>query len=295
MNKTPKKVGYFKSYDGTKIYYEVRGEGKPIVLCYGIGCLINHWNHQVKYFSKGYQTIVFDYRGHHKSGLPEDRSQLSFDSHAQDLHGLLNHLQIKKASFWGHSWGVQVLIRTYDMFPEIFENMVYVNGFMRNPITGMFGSDMAESFFNFFKSGYNVLPESLGYLWRMGVTNPLAVQFSALAGGFNIELTKLKDIEIYARGLTSMDLNSFIELFDYMMRYDGSPVLERIKVPCLIIGGTKDSVTPRAFQEEMHQKIKGSQFIMIPYGSHCTQLDMPDFVNLKIDQFLLKNKFIPKN
>lgn len=293
--KTPKSVGYFKSYDGTKIYYEVRGEGKPIVLCYGIGCLINHWIHQIKYFSQGYQTVVFDYRGHHNSGMPTDRGQLSFDSHAQDIRGLLNHLQIEKASFWGHSFGAQVVVRTYDMFPEMFENIVFINGFARNPISGMFGTDFAESFFKFFKSGYNQMPETLSYLWRKGVTNPLAVQMSALAGGFNIELTRLNDIEIYARGVAAMDLNAFMELFENMMNYDGSPVLERINRPTLIIGGKKDSVTPQSFQEDMHLKIKGSQFIMIPYGSHCTQLDMPDFVNLKIDQFLLKNKYGPKN
>ena len=227
--------------------------------------------------------------------MPTDRDQLSFDAHAQDIRGLLNHLQIEKASFWGHSWGAQVLVRTYDMFPEMFENIVLINGFAKNPISGMFGTDFAESFFNFFRSGYNQMPETLGYLWRKGVTNPLAVQFSALAGGFNIELTRLNDIEIYARGVSAMDLNAFMELFENMMKYDGTPVLDRIKCPTLIVGGKKDSVTPQSFQEEMHLRIKGSQFIMIPYGSHCTQLDMPDFVNLKIDQFLLKNKYNPKN
>lgn len=291
MKKVLKQTGTFKSFDGTRIYYEVRGEGRPILLCYGIGCLINHWTHQINHFSKSYRVITFDYRAHHKSDAPQDRSQMTLDAHAQDIKALLDHLEIENACMMGHSWGVQVLVRTYDMFPEIFANAVFINGFVKNPIAGMFGNDMAGSFFQVFKTGYNQLPETLKYLWKKGVNNPLAIQLSALAGGFNLNLTSLKDVEIYARGLTTMDLNAFIDCFEVMMNYNGTPVLDRIQIPTLIIGGKKDAVTPQEHQEEIHVRIKGSQFLMIPYGSHCTQLDMPEFVNTKIDNFLIKNNF----
>ena len=55
-----KQTGYFSSFDGTKIYYESRGAGEPIIFVYGIACLINHWHHQLSYFSESYQTITFD-------------------------------------------------------------------------------------------------------------------------------------------------------------------------------------------------------------------------------------------
>ena len=58
----PKKTDYFKSFDGTKIYYEIHGVGQPIVLAYGIGCLINHWQKQIKYLSQKYQHIQFLYK-----------------------------------------------------------------------------------------------------------------------------------------------------------------------------------------------------------------------------------------
>jgi pimeloyl-ACP methyl ester carboxylesterase len=80
-------------------------------------------------------------------------------------------------------------------------------------------------------------------------------------------------------------------MFEAMMDYDGRAVLERIMVPTLIISGKKDSVTPQSHQEEMHKKIRSSQFLMVPYGSHCTQLDMPDFVNLAIEKFLSDHKY----
>src|SRR6185437_5597609 len=99
MNAVTKKTGFFKSFDGTRLYYEVRGNGRPIVFAYGIGCLINHWQHQIKTLSGPYQTIVFDYRGHHKSELPVDREKMSIDSIARDLHALMDHLEIEQASF----------------------------------------------------------------------------------------------------------------------------------------------------------------------------------------------------
>jgi pimeloyl-ACP methyl ester carboxylesterase len=161
-----------------------------------------------------------------------------------------------------------------------------VNGFVTNPIVGMFGNDLASSAFHLVKEGYQKLPETISYIWKVAVNNPLAIQLSALAGGFNLKLTHLKDIEIYARGIASMNLDAFLTLFENMMSYDGRPVLDRIQIPTLIIAGRNDSVTPREHQEEMHRRIRNSQFLLVPMGSHCAQLDMPDLVNLKIEQFL---------
>ncbi len=280
-----KQTGYFKSFDDTPIYYEVRGEGVPVILAYGIACTINHWRPQLKYFSHHYKTVVFDYRGCHRSAVPVNK-QFSMDDLAQDIKALMNHLEIKKAHFGGHSFGVQVLIRTYDMFPHLFKSLIFINGFASNPLRGIFGIDITDSAFKLMKQGYDQLPETLSYLWKKAVSNPILIKLSALAGGFNLNLTSFKDIEIYARGVANVDLDVFLELFGWMMSYDGTSVLERIIIPTLIIGGSEDTVTPFHYQETLNQKIRGSEILLIPMGSHCTHLDMPDFVNLRIEKFL---------
>ena len=215
----------------------MRGEGFPIILNYGIGCLINHWRHQIRHFSQHYKVIAYDYRAHHNSEIPENREHLSLDAMALDLKSLMDHLQIQQASLWGHSFGAELVIRHFDLFPELTHSLVFINGFVQNPLHGMFGSDLTESIFQMFKSGYEKLPETLSYLFKESVQNPLAVKLSAMAGGFNLNLTSLRDIEIYARGIAAMDLGAFIQLFETMLHYDGKPVLERIDVPALIIGG----------------------------------------------------------
>jgi len=240
-NTIAKNTGYFESFDGTRIYYETRGQGEPLILAYGIACGANHWRHQVRAFSQKYMCVTLDYRGHHKSGTPKDRTQLSVDALARDIVLLCEHLKIKKASFWGHSFGAQILLRTYELQPELFHNMILINGFATNPIKGMFGLDAVTQTFKTFKQGYEQLPETISYLWKMN--------------------------------------------------YDGKAVLDRIQVPTLIIGGDKDNVTPLAYQRTLHNNIKGSEFLVVPYGSHCTQLDMPDFVNLRIEKFLRQVDF----
>ncbi|MCM2280536.1 MAG: alpha/beta hydrolase [Bdellovibrionaceae bacterium] len=286
MNDIIKQTGTFPSFDGTPIYYEVRGSGRPIFLCYGLACLMNHWTHQVRHFSERYQTILLDYRGHHRSPAPQNRSDLTLDALCLDIKGLADHLEIRHASFWGHSLGVQILLRLYDMHPELVSNFVFINGFASNPIQGMFGTNAVSTLFELMKEGHKMWPEVFAFLWRKGVENPLSIPLSALAGGFNLNLTSLKDIEVYARGVAAMDLSIFLTLFEEMMNYDATPVLDRIQVPTLIISGNKDGVTPTHHQDLMHDLIRGSQILKVPYGSHCTQLDLPEFVNLRIDRFL---------
>jgi pimeloyl-ACP methyl ester carboxylesterase len=286
-----KETGYFKSYDGTKIYYEVRGEGAPIVMAYGIGCLTNHWHHQIRQFSKKYKTIVFDYRAHHKSEIPKDIENIGLTPLARDIQCLMKELEITKASFWGHSFGVQVLVKTYELFPELFQNLVFINGFASDPISSMFGNGVVNKIFETLKQTHEALPETSSYVWGKLVQNPLSLKMSGWLGGFNLNLTELKDIEIYSRGIASLDLQTYLRLFEKMMEYDGREVFDKIDVPCLIISGQKDSVTPQSYQSEMHERIKKSELVSIPYGSHCTQLDMPDYVNLSIENFFSQNHF----
>ena len=283
--KIPKTSGTFVSYDGTEIYYEIRGQGKPLILCYGIACSINHWRFQLDHFSRSFKTIVVDYRGHHKSASPLLGENMTVEAIAKDIIGLCHFLEIEMASFWGHSFGAQIIAKVAEDSPDLFSNAVLINGFVSNPLDGMFGINMNPAF-KILRSTFLSLPETFRFFWRSMVDNAFSNRLTTLAGGFSEVLAHPKDIEIYSKGVSNLSPEDFLTLFKSMATYDGRASLSKWKIPTLILAGSKDMVTPIKFQKDLCQKIQGSILKVVPFGTHCSLLDLPDLVNSDISDFL---------
>lgn len=289
MTLVSKRSGTFKSFDGTEIYFEDRGEGEPIILVYGLACLINHWHHQIQYFSQTHRVISFDLRGHHRSQTPGDLTKLIIESMTEDLKCLMDHLKIPSAHLMGHSNGVSILVKMGAKYPEHVLSLALINGFVTNPIRGMFGLDVVEPFFYFVKQNYEKFPMIWDGVWKFSVENPISILLSGLAGGFNLNVTEIKDIEIYARGVAQLPFRNFLACFEDVINFDGTEDARKIRAPTLIISGEKDSVTPANHQWRLKQLISGSELAIVPYGSHCCQLDFPDYVNLKTENHMRKS------
>lgn len=89
--------------DGSDIYYRVVGQGQPIVFLHGNSLSSRYFDKQIAYFSKYYQVIVMDSRGHGKSHAK--LNTISFRQIAVDLKDILVHLEIDKVILVGHSDG----------------------------------------------------------------------------------------------------------------------------------------------------------------------------------------------
>lgn len=61
-------MAYFKVKDGIDIYYEIHGEGEPIVFIHGLGASSSMYKPQVEYFKDFFKVILIDLRGNGKSG-----------------------------------------------------------------------------------------------------------------------------------------------------------------------------------------------------------------------------------
>ncbi|MBI2026912.1 MAG: alpha/beta fold hydrolase [Deltaproteobacteria bacterium] len=68
--------------------------------------------------------------------------------------------------------------------------------------------------------------------------------------------------------------------------FKGFPICEKIACPTLIVAGQYDHLTPKSYMEKLHQLIKTSELFIVPQGSHVSQWDMPEVVNLRIEKFL---------
>lgn len=101
----PKAGGYVTSGDA-KVYYEVYGEGKPLLLLHGNGGSIKARSRSIPEFSKKYKVIAMDSRCQGKTSCPS--GYLTYEQIAADANALLDHLKLDSVYIWGHSDGAIV-------------------------------------------------------------------------------------------------------------------------------------------------------------------------------------------
>ncbi len=106
--------GYLSSFDKTKIYYEVHGNGFPVLLVHGFIVNSNSWKHAALYDSliaSGFKVVLIDLRGNGRSGKPHTDSAYANDAEAKDIIGLMLHLNIKNYDVVGYSRGSIITAR----------------------------------------------------------------------------------------------------------------------------------------------------------------------------------------
>ena len=105
---------FFKSFDSTKIYYEVRGTGDAVVLVHGFIVNGQSWKRTVLYndlIVQGYKVIILDQRGNGFSDKPHEPEAYENDAEAKDIMALMKLLGIKKYSAVGYSRGAIIVSR----------------------------------------------------------------------------------------------------------------------------------------------------------------------------------------
>ncbi len=97
--------GQTANINGVDIYYEVygKGNGDPVLLLHGGLSNGDHFVNQIPALAENHEVIVMDSRGHGRSSF--DDTPISYAVMAQDVLGLLDHLEIDKASIVGWSDG----------------------------------------------------------------------------------------------------------------------------------------------------------------------------------------------
>jgi pimeloyl-ACP methyl ester carboxylesterase len=109
--------------NGTKLYYEMAGQGHPVVLIHGGVLSSSEWDEQFIPFAEHYQVIRYDVRGCGKS----ETRKLPY-SNSEDLYQLLRFLRIEKTVVIGGSMGGGIAVDFALEHPDMVDALVMVGG-----------------------------------------------------------------------------------------------------------------------------------------------------------------------
>jgi pimeloyl-ACP methyl ester carboxylesterase len=98
-----KSAGGYKEINGAKIYYEIYGQGEPILLLHGGTCHISYHSPLIELLAIDYKVVAVDSRGHGRSTL--GTTKLTYPLLANDMAKLIDQLDVGPVTVIGHSDG----------------------------------------------------------------------------------------------------------------------------------------------------------------------------------------------
>ncbi len=135
----------YSEVNGLKMYYEIYGQGKPLVLLHGGGSTIQtSFGRIIPQLAKQRQIIGVELQTH---GRTNDRNtDLSFEQDADDVAALLKNLQIDKADFFGFSNGGSTAIQIAIRQPALVDKIIVGSAFYKR-------SGVISAVLGFYESG----------------------------------------------------------------------------------------------------------------------------------------------
>jgi pimeloyl-ACP methyl ester carboxylesterase len=256
------KKGY-SEVNGIKMYYEIYGQGEPLVLIHGGGSTIQTtFGRVIPMLAKHRRLIAVELQAH---GRTSDRQQdESFEQDADDVATLLKNLSLDSADFFGFSNGGTTAVQIAIRHPEIVNKLILGSALCKR-------NGMPAQFYDFMKQAqFASMPEQLKTAYLQVTPNP---------GGLQIMFEK--------------DVKRMVNFKDIP-----DEQIKSIKAPTLIIIGDHDVIQPE-HAIEMHRQLANSELAIIPgaHGEYIEEIETlksgskeADFVIPMIERFLDKTE-----
>jgi 3-oxoadipate enol-lactonase len=260
----------FAEVNGAKLYYEVAGEGHPLVLIHGGLVDRRLWDDQFDVFAQHYRVIRYDIRGFGNSDVPAGPY-----SNYEDLYGLLKFLGVEKAYVMGLSMGGGIAIDFTLAHPEIVAALIPVaagvSGFQSSEASRQKWAEIEKATE---RGDIAQAVELENRMWTDGPNrrpeqvNPVVRQRVAEMNTHNYAL--LNPDAPLPQGLEPPAISR----------------LSEIRVPTLIIVGDEDVQDILVIADILEAGIADAKKVIIPGTAHHLNMEKPEEFNQVVLTFL---------
>jgi pimeloyl-ACP methyl ester carboxylesterase len=263
----------FADVNGTRLYYEVAGTGHPLVLVHAGIADHTMWDDQFHVFAQCYRVVRYDARGFGQTPIPP--GPFSFSN---DLHTLLQHLNIDHAVLVGVSMGGSTVVDFALEYPEMVDALILVG-------SGVGGSDIT--------TGAEDEWEAIEALDKQGqrpqaIAKAIQLDMRLWVDGPNRSSDKVDPTfrqraqDMVTGRYSKIDHKGVLQPLD-------PPAITRlseINVPTLIIVGDEDVPAIQQLADRLAMEISNAQKVVMHNTTHLPNMEQPNAFNRIVWQFL---------
>jgi aminoacrylate hydrolase len=244
------------------IYYEIHGEGTPIVLSAGMGGSGSFWTPQLAALAGRHQVILYDQVGTGRSAIHGAEAR-SIAGMADDIATVMDHAGVDTAHIVGHAIGGIVGLEMAMRHPRRLCSLVVVNGWGR-----------ADPFLRrCFEIRKQILNQSGPKAYVRA--QPLFLYPPQWISS-NIAHLEEEEERILAHFPAVSTMNQRIDMF---LAFDGGERLASIDVPTLLASAKDDNLVPAYLSHRLAAAIPGARVREVEWGAHAFTVVTPDVFN----------------
>lgn len=264
-------MALFKTSDNVSISYELDSTGKNcIALLHGLGGNLTAWNPVRKILNEaGFKTLAINLRGHSDSGRPSKKTGYNFKRIAKDVEELLKHEDIKKCVLVGHCFGGVIALYIASSSPTLIDKLILINATFKKPFSHtLFSNKYTQAVLDALS---NILPD---FRYKR------EVHFEGYMG------TGDHDVKRIASDIIHTSPKSYVYLLAQLLSFNAQNLLVDIKMPTLVLSGSKDSVYPTKISRDLCEKLPNAKLEILPGENHIVVINNPRLTASKIIHFI---------
>ncbi len=257
-----------------EIYYEVQGEGEPLVLIPYLAADQACYAFQVAEYAKRFTCYTVDLRGAGLSGKPE--GTYTTELLADDVAGFMSAAGITRAHVSGLSLGAATGMWLAAKYPSLVRSLSLHSGWTAT-----------DPFLRVVVQGWQTMAKALGSTTDMVIQGIFPWCFTPELYASKPEY--IDSLADFVRGRPMPPVDAFLRQSDAVLTHDATGALSLIQAPTQITFGQYDLVTSVRFAGPLTEAIQGSELVIFEGCSHAPIYENVAEFNARTMDFLTRN------